>query len=224
MKKQIIIFLFALMTTHNCFAGVIPTSEATLETLISAHKKQTALLKQRNKNEVGNTGLQYTVTQITAKYDSIRKKLDKRVKSTYCNIVLAKEIADVLLTTKKVVTLESKFVSYSIMHSTKKPIIMLTTYHVEKQLSSMISEIENLTLITVSQGIEISLATNKQRFEFVRRMQLILDEMNWLLSGKYCYIKGVVEGDVDLDSVGELINSKEAADIAQKIIDDFKKN
>lgn len=221
--KKTITFLVFTMAFQISNAGVLPTSYLTIEALISAHKKQTTLLQERNKNEVANTGLQLTVSNITKKYNLIKKKMDGRIKSTYTTILFTKEAADIILTTKKITELEATFVSFATQNAKKKPIIMLTVYQVEKQFSGMIGELENLTLSAMAQGAKVSFATSKQRFEFVRRMQEILDEMKWLLSGKYCYIKYVVEGDLRVDAVREILNAKEASNIANEIINNFKK-
>lgn len=221
--KKIILIICCLTCTIYAQAGVIPTSYLTIEALIKAHKKQTSLLQERSANEVANTGLQKTVTDITEKYNLIKKKLDGRIKSTYTSIIFAKEAADIALTTKKVIELEAAFIGYATRHARQKPIIMLTAYQVEKQFSGMISEIEDLTLASLAQGTKVAFATSKQRFDFVRRMQEILTEMKWLLSGKYSYIKYVVEGDLKIDAAGELFNSKEARKIANEIISGFKK-
>lgn len=117
--KKTITFLVFTMAFQISNAGVLPTSYLTIEALISAHKKQTTLLQERNKNEVANTGLQLTVSNITKKYNLIKKKMDGRIKSTYTTILFTKEAADIILTTKKITELEATFVSFATQNAKK---------------------------------------------------------------------------------------------------------
>lgn len=223
MKKFLLISLLSLFFFRNeIMAQPLPRDVATIEALIGGHKSIWNRLKTRQTNETVNYGLSNQVSDLSKEYETVRDKAFDRIRSTYTNLVFAKDVADVLFLLKDVGATLPKFIELAFKANVKYP--MMYHYYMETY-NGIRNEISSFSSI-LSVGL-IWDGTMKEKFDQLHAMRSSLEVIKMLLEKTVWMGNGIVALGADAgvswsDVIKQEGLDKKAQGIAKDIYSKYK--
>ena len=223
MKKFLLVSLLSLFFFSNEFmAQPLPRDVATIEALIGGHKSIWTRLKTRQTNETVNYGLSNQVSDLSKEYEAVRDKAFDRIRSTYTNLVFAKDVADVLFLLKDVGATLPKFIELAFKANVKYPMMYhyyMETYNGIKNEISSFSSILSIGLIWDG--------TMKEKFDQLHAMRSSLEVIKMLLEKTVWMGNGIVALGADAgvswsDVIKQEGLDKKAQGIAKDIYSKYK--
>ena len=223
MKKFLLVSLLSLFFFSNEFmAQPLPRDVATIEALIGGHKSIWNRLKTRQTNETVNYGLSNQVSDLSKEYEAVRDKAFDRIRSTYTNLVFAKDVADVLFLLKDVGATLPKFIELAFKANVKYPMMYhyyMETYNGIKNEISSFSSILSIGLIWDG--------TMKEKFDQLHAMRSSLEVIKMLLEKTVWMGNGIVALGADAgvswsDVIKQEGLDKKAQGIAKDIYSKYK--
>lgn len=223
MKKFLLISLLSLLFfCDEIMAQPLPRDVATIEALIGGHKSIWNRLKTRQTNETVNYGLSNQVSDLSKEYETVRDKAFDRIRSTYTNLVFAKDVADVLFLLKDVGATLPKFIELAFKANVKYP--MMYHYYMETY-NGIRNEISSFSSI-LSVGL-IWDGTMKEKFDQLHAMRSSLEVIKMLLEKTVWMGNGIVALGADAgvswsDVIKQEGLDKKAQGIAKDIYSKYK--
>lgn len=214
--------LFIIFSCNESIAQPLPRDVATIEALIAGHKSIWNRLKKRQENETVNYGLSSQVSDISKEYETVKDKAFDRIRSTYTNLVFAKDVSDVLFLLKDVGATLPKFVELAFRANVKYP--MMYHYYMETY-NGIKNEIGSFSAI-LSVGL-IWDGTMKEKFDQLHAMKASLEVIKMQLEKTVWMGNGIVALGADAgvswtDVIKQEGLDKKAEGIAKDIYSKYK--
>lgn len=224
MKKSLYVGLsFLMFPFMESAAQPVPRDIATIEALIDGHKSIWKKLEKRQQNEVLNYGLSEQVSSLSKEYETIKNKAFDRIRSTYTNLVFAKDVADLIFLLKDVSAILPKFVELAFQANVKYPMMF---HYYKETYNGVRNEIGSFSEI-LSVGL-IWDGTKKEKFEQLHAMKASLESIKMQLEKTIWMGKGIITLGADAgvrwsDVIKQEGLDKKANAIAKDIYHKYKK-
>lgn len=211
----IVMLLVAAFTMR---AGTLPNDLPTIEALIDAHKK---MKKAEDLAVLELTAIEEThslTERVTTAFNKTRTVLNKRMADANSYISLAAQLTGVTLKLKDLIENYEDFTTRTYEHALDKPLVMAYYANVHLKLVREVNHVKTLVAGFTASGVNLLKATMREKFAVLGKIENAIFRINSMIWHANLMCRGMVNSGVKIWHIKDILNDKETAAIADKLI------